>query len=1427
MPAKHLPVSAPAHDAERRAIRFIVEGLPDTYTCYSNAWLTERPGAPVYELDLVVCAPHAIFVVEIKSFRGLITGNDHDWSIPELIRSPLKLNRKTAQILAERLRRTTFDAGNVWVEGFVFLSDTTDVRMTGDASRHRVHTRATILDALTNPALIAALSGRPAPTAPARTRQALPVTADLRDVLDRLLLQADRSSRPPAKIRSYLLRATLERSDHFIEYLAQNELNGRPAVLRVYPLPDPLADDALRTRQEARFRWEAQVLARVGHHEHVLHADAPFIDEAGLCLPFEHFPGISLATWIDKYHARLRGKASLTARVTLWKKLVAAIEHAHNQGVIHRLLRPEVILVEDKTLDTDHPDSAAHQPAVRVTGFDLAKQLSPAASAPSSSVTIGFLSTALSDDRVLFAAPEVIQSFSSATRASDQFSLGVILGLLLAGRPLFTSTAEYKRRGGFVTRLRDLSPYIPQSLDEAVATLLALEPARRYPSLDAAVLAIDNAVDPRLARAPRALPNLQPLAALDPEDLPERTRLGTDYEILHKLGQGGMATVYAARHLVSGKTRALKVARPDASAVAALEAEERALSTLDHANIVRAIDITNVVPDRKTLVLERIHGQPLSTWLASTSDPSPLVLRRLADDLLAALVYLEERGVTHKDIKPDNLIASDETGLTVIDFSLVDLPADQTDIGTARYRDPALTLWTHAADRYAAALCLFELYEGRHAFDDTAPPPDVPPSLDPADLDHPELAPFFHKALHPRPERRFPSAVAMRQAFQQAHPPVAAPTAPSSPIAPTLQSLDPSALAVLRRAGINTAHELAALGEDQVRALRGLGTQKRRAVLELRQALLAAGLDAPGEAGPSGLTGPAPHTPWPTSARAPQLAPALIGDPTPVHRMGLPTATADKLERAGLTTVGHIAAATRAELTSLTGLTDRKLAPIAEALHRLEASRAAADLAAPGALRTLDALWSQATGPLPGRQPDLIAWLTGHTPLPGADHPTPNPTQEALAAASGLSQAHISRELRKALETVDRNALIEVMTTLDLVLDRAGGIETLAEAARELDTHFPGAHSPQGARPEVAHALIDLVVRLEPTRIQRFHLDDANGQLLTRPWCTPGALQAFIAETHKLAREWPPVAPDTARASLRSFLPEYTLDPLVLAERIVDGVMLTGVHAQALGGALFEPPIAPELAIPYVLRHLRPPVDLRDLQREVEATFGPAVVWPGPSEVHRIVKEKLPELSVEGETIRGGGVEARPSRRPDALPPELMASRTPEVVVGDLLREAARSRGFRIVVTPPERHPEIGRSIAQALGEDTTWLSFEDQFLARIDPQFSLYERAERFSAQRGLLTEEAEALVDELLREHGHPGRRIVLGDTALLEPCDALHLLRTLYDRTMSGAQGFWVVVMPGLIHQRQPLFNERTPTFHVDGTVLPLASPIPVAA
>ena len=1365
MVAKFIQIGEPAHDAERQALRFLVEGLPESFTVYGNAWLVERSGV-VYELDAVVVGPHAVFVVEIKSYRGRIEGTDNDWWLPEKIRSPLKLNRITSQVLKSHLKNASYQAGQVWTEGLVFLSTTTDVGVRGPASNDRVHTKKTILAALQDAEFITRLSGG---------RALAPSSSAERELLE-LFTGAQSGPRPVRRVREYEVVETLDHHDTFTELLGKNALSGAERVLRIYSTP-PLATQVQRDRIAERARWEAQVLGRLGRSEGVLTAEQPFSDESGIVLPLEHFKGITLTTWVERYGPDARGKekADLRARTDLWMRIARTIDEVHRQGVVHRLLRPDVVLVEDKQEPTE----------VRVTGFDLAKQMT-------SDATISL--TTIHDDRLVNAAPEVVAAFSSAEPASDQFSLGAMLALILTGKPLFENTRQLMAQRRLMRRVRDISQRLPLSLDEAVARMVELRATDRYPSLAEAIEAVRVGRDPS-PRVQALIPNVS-RAPLDADNLQAGTRVGSDYEIVTRLGQGGMAVVYAARHLVSGRTRALKIARSEDAAEEALRGEYQALTALDHPNIVRVIDLTKMVEGRLTLVMERVSGVNLRQWLAQVAAsghaPEPTVQRRLAEDLIAGLDYLEQKSITHKDLKPDNLLVADGQ-LTIIDFSLAAMPEDAPYGGTALYRDPASARWTHATDRFAAALCLFELYAGRHAFEGRVPEPGQMPSASEDDIQPSGLAAFFRKALDPTPEKRFPSARAMREALLVA---LGEDTTASSSIPPPKEidattplrttGLSTRAINALARCQVHTVGQLLALPAAQVRAIHAIGSKTANDIIAFQDTLLGRGLE--------GTVA--------TAAIEPPLLPDLCDSPEPVHKLPLGEALRSALAQADLPTVGAVASLTRSALLGLPGIGRKKLAEVVEALHQFRAHTDGKAGGSGDGAHTLDRIWALASRPLNEGQRIAVERSIGLTGEPE--------TQEQIAENLGKNQPQISNDLSKGLERLDFSALADLSSAFDVVVDGFGGIVRLDDIGQRFESEWP-------AGVVTGAGIVRLLVRVTPGRAHIFEVDGADQPLVARPIFDRETVKAFAAEVVRLAGQWPPVEPDSARRTLARLLPHFDGDPLALGVRICEDVEI------AETGQLFIGPIDPKQSIDFVIDQTREPIALEDLAVRVRRIFGPHTPYPDPDHLLSILRDL--DCRVQGALVlpgRAGSILATPALTGDDLPISLGAERSPEIVVRDMLKEAASSRGFRMLVTPPESHADIGRSVAAALAAN--WVSFDDAFFSEHSADIKSLERAERFVAQREALTEAAEQTLFNLLEEHGRPGNVIVLGDTALFGLCEALDLPRRLYDETLSGSRGFWILVVPGVIHNRQPRFNEGSAMWHLEGATLPLLNPLP---
>ena len=233
------------------------------------------------------------------------------------------------------------------------------------------------------------------------------------------------------------------------------------------------------------------------------------------------------------------------------------------------------------------------------------------------------------------------------------------------------------------------------------------------------------------------------------------------YVLAGPLGHGNMGTVYRATDRLTGQEVALKQVKGvlrlmngdlDENVHLALAKEFTVLSTLRHPNIITVVDYGFAESGYPYVVMELLHNaRPITDAGRGLSLPqkTDLLLQ-----LLQALVYLHRRGVLHCDLKPRNVLVTDEVdgdGLTfqrvkVLDFglsSLRDQPQEATLAGTPGYMAPEL--WQGAAaskasDLYAFGVICYELYAGRRPFESNHLPSlyqmvrEQPPDLDALDV---------------------------------------------------------------------------------------------------------------------------------------------------------------------------------------------------------------------------------------------------------------------------------------------------------------------------------------------------------------------------------------------------------------------------------------------------------------------------------------------------------------------------------------------------------------------------------------------------------------------------------------------------------------------------------------------------------------------
>ncbi len=216
-----------------------------------------------------------------------------------------------------------------------------------------------------------------------------------------------------------------------------------------------------------RFRTERQLLANLDHANIARLLDGGVTDDGAPYLVMEYVEGHPITRYCSEQELATRG------RLALFRKVCAAVQHAHRHLIVHRDLKPNNILV-----------TAAGEP--KLLDFGIAKVLEDGEpSTPRADATQN--SAALMTPR--YASPEQIDG-APITTASDIYALGTVLYEILSGQPVHPPDrrlADLFRaiRESAPTRPSSINPELDRDLDAIVLKALSKEPERRYASVDA------------------------------------------------------------------------------------------------------------------------------------------------------------------------------------------------------------------------------------------------------------------------------------------------------------------------------------------------------------------------------------------------------------------------------------------------------------------------------------------------------------------------------------------------------------------------------------------------------------------------------------------------------------------------------------------------------------------------------------------------------------------------------------------------------------------------------------------------------------------------------------------------------------------------------------------------------------------------------
>lgn len=1274
------------HPWEQQAVAFIKSALPDADPYLLWAMVDyQEPSGRIAQIDALVLGYHALYLVEIKSWPGTVTGNALDWvnvrpdGARFLKSNPYHRASEVARILAGGLDRVWPRDAKVsrpFVEPLVFLAHE-DVKVElPENVRANVVTRATFARAITHGEI--PVSGERVKAYAERH----PINKPCRNLtIEALRKLGLHESKAVLKLGDLLLKRAIEEGEGYQDWEATHETIGLRRRVRLWLVPQ--SPTAERREQLARAaRTEAETLAALSEHRGVLRfldyrAEGPtggpaivfdeqeemepleaFIRRRGATLPFDH-------------------------RIAILEQVASALGYCHRKGVIHRNLHPGSVLVRERP---------GGPPETRLYNFQLATQ------ADGTTGTI-HLSAYAPDRAALYRAPEVFENPSLAkSTEADLFSLGALAYFVLTGRhPGTTLPEREKLLGKDGLSLAAAADALAGDDDAATAAQarsveavvrVATHPnpfERYYDTVDGwAADLLSAATEPDRPQAKV----VDPLEAR-PDDV-----IDGDLRVEGPLGEGSTARVLRVDR--NKQSFALKIALPGADERVAAEGE--AIDRGRGERIVR-LEQKRTIAGRTCLLLS-LAGETLADHLAKHGPPSLDYARRWGEDLLAALVHLEEQVVLHRDVKPANCGitptgAKKTRRLFLFDFSLAAVPRDAISVGTPAYRDPFLPSrgrWDEAADRWSAAVTLHELLTGtrpRFGKDDGPAIATQDEATIASDLLDPSvrgrLTAFLRRALSRDVAKRFPSAEEMRtewvaafasavevqadaRATQMSDAQLAA-LPPDGSI--DLLPLGAPARNALDRGGVRTVRDLASIPRNQLR-IRGVGRDTAQEILALADRLRAV---RPAE----DVAAPVP------------FFPGFRGRDGRIDSiLGLAEGAADALEAADLGRV-HAVAGAGADRVG------RILAPFQGAADHLKSYLSAEHKGATDSPATIEGFLDvllpsprTARGDAPKRH---VRALFGLDRVEGAalDEPA------AIAAALGVTRQALYVSLARLRSQWKDEHAHQVRAAAEGVLSvlrSAGAVTSLDALATALPAAIP--HEPGQGEGEAAHlrarALIRIVAETGPT-LTPDAIPIAQARIGGTPWV--GASQAHLDAARDLggiasglARRDPLPSSDEVRQAVAQQAARTPLAALAADRLLAVAAEASSDAALSARLEIYPRDMAPERALRLSAGALAAEVTPEDVKRIVGARYRDA----GPIPDRPPLDVLMDEVGYAFDASRGRYARKGISASPDATLALSTRRQTvhaqrahvdPSVVDAELfdqgIRDAVQGKAFRVL----------------------------------------------------------------------------------------------------------------------------------------------------
>jgi len=734
--------NGPVNAGEERLLKFLEVRLPDNYYLIPNGeYPSMNPQGAVqyWEYDCIVVAPHAIYNIENKDFRGRLEANDDSWFCNDIEKpNPIKTATYKSKLLASYMKAKDQRFGLAWIDTIVTLSSLGQT-MSGFETDARCINKTFLLD----DELISYLQdcNRLHKTANAISHLQISIVE---------FLQGSCSSKNKKKyeVCGYIIEEILDTNDDYIEYLCHSKFIGdKKYKVRDYAL-NKAGLSPIQLERHNKLVHNAEIseeqlptstvvikshcqTSEDGNHYYVI---SEFMEEHSLRSEMQR------NTFTDK------DKACILIDIA------DALSIAHNHNVIHRNVSPENIFLQ-----------ADRHAALANFGLSYNKLHDE-----------DKLNVSLSMDafnRDPYTSEDVI--LGNYSSSSDIYSFGVIAYELMTGELPFLNYLQLKAKGGTLTTEMlpsKVNPNVEEWVDILCSRTIVEDATERWADIEEICNFIkEEAIIKKYGNQEESK------SAKSWNELKSGDMINADISLYKELGEGGFSKVFQAVHsLQPGVFFAAKIFKEGIGSQSVID-EFNALRDLDHPNIVKFSYNGHTYGGLFFTLMQYVDGKNIREYCMGDKYFPLSILYDFCHQMISALVYLHSKGFRHRDIKPENIVYEKSGKFVLIDFNIAtDNVKDLCNIGTLPYLAPDLMhgssmQWEDSADTFALGITIYELlahvypWTGKHL-----PVLDTKPKTlsELNSLITSEFSDFVMKAIETRSANRFQSASDILKALE-------------------------------------------------------------------------------------------------------------------------------------------------------------------------------------------------------------------------------------------------------------------------------------------------------------------------------------------------------------------------------------------------------------------------------------------------------------------------------------------------------------------------------------------------------------------------------------------------------------------------------------------------------------------------------------